>query len=153
MCGYFCRFCNKWAFIIFNKKKTYFVQFRGTCMLLSARGQTGDLHSPLPDKGTLKVSKSWRLNKVCCGGFCRTQEGPAYTWLFNFHTFGATEQRSERRLFVSRDQILVPTHSLRDKGTKGQHWNKGTKGQHRKKGTTQEQRHIGTQEPRNKGKK
>ena len=51
---------------------------------------------------------------------CRTQEGPAYTWLFNFHMFA----RSEARLW---DQILVPTHSLRVKGTKGQHRNLGTR--------------------------
>ena len=49
---------------------------------------------------------------------------PAYSWLFNFHTFGRTEGRT----FVSLDQILVPTHSIRDKGTKGQR-DKGTKGQ------------------------
>ena len=81
--------------------------------------------------------------------FCRTQEGPAYTWLFNFRSDRATDRRS----FVSRDQILVPTHSLRDKGTKGQHRNIGTKGQQRNKGTTQEHRNKGTKEQRNKGTK
>ena len=54
---------------------------------------------------------------------CRTQEGPAYTWLFNFHTFARTFARLLVRLW---DQILGPTHSLRDKGAKGQHRNLGT---------------------------
>ena len=65
----------------------------------------------------------------------------------------ATKQPSKRVSFVSRDQILVPKHSLRDKGTKVQHRNIGTKGQHRNKGTTQEQRKTGTKEQRNNGTK
>ena len=75
---------------------------------------------------------------------CRTQEGPAYTWLFNFHTFGRTDVRT----FVSLDQILVPTHSLRDKGTKGQR-DRGKKGQ-RDKGT-KEPWNLGTWELENLG--
>ena len=41
------------------------------------------------------------------------------------------ERLSEQVSFISLDQILVPTLSLRDKGTKGQHRNIGTKVQHR----------------------
>ena len=41
---------------------------------------------------------------------------------------GPTDRRTDRDLFVSLDQILVPKHSLRDIGTKGQR-DKGTKGQ------------------------
>ena len=74
--------------------------------------------------------------------FCRTQEGPAYTWLFNFHTFGP----SHRPKFVFLDQILVPTHSLRDKGTKGQYRNKGTIQEQRDNTGTKEQRNKGTKE-------
>ena len=33
---------------------------------------------------------------IIISDFCRTQEGPAYTWLFNFHTF----VRSSVRPFV-----------------------------------------------------
>ena len=78
--------------------------------------------------------------------FCRTQKGPAYTWLFSCHTFGRTDRRS----FVSLDQILVPTHSLREKGTQGQR-DKGTKGQ-RDKGTKR-QRDKGTKGQWDKGTK
>ena len=28
--------------------------------------------------------------------FCRTQEGPVYTWLLNFHTFGPTDRAIDR---------------------------------------------------------
>ena len=78
----------------------------------------------------------WRRRNLKPWNFCRTQEGPAYTWLFNFHTF----RPSTVRLL---DQILVPTHSLRDKGPQGQHRNKGT---------IQEQRdNTGTKEQRNNG--
>ena len=35
-------------------------------------------------------------------------------------SIGRTNRPTNRRTFVSFDQILVPTHSLRDKGTKGQ---------------------------------
>ena len=57
----------------------------------------------------LLLSATNKITSYCC----RTQEGPAYTWLFNFHTFVRTYVRPYVRL---RDQILVPTHSLRDKG-------------------------------------
>ena len=59
---------------------------------------------------------------------------------FNFHTF--VRIVCSHHLFVSLDQILVPTHSLRDKGTKGQR-GRGTRGQ----------RDIGTKGQREKGKK
>ena len=72
----------------------------------------------------------------------RGQPTPGFSILIRSER--ATEQPSKRVSFVSRDQILVPIHSLRDKGTKGQHRNIGTKGQHRNKGTTQEQRNKGT---------
>ena len=79
--------------------------------------------------------------------FCRTQEGPAYTWLFNFHMFA----RSLGRSLGLWGPILVPTHSLRDKGKRDntgtwEHRNTG----HRNTGT-QEHRNTGTQEHRNTG--
>ena len=60
-----------------------------------------------------------------------------------FSIFIRSDRASEQAPFVSLDQILVPTHSLRDKGPQGQHRNTGT---------IQEQRdNTGTKEQRNKG--
>ena len=63
-------------------------------------------------------------------------------------------------MVVSLDKTLVPSHSLRDKGTKGQHRKKGTEGKHKNKGKKEqrnkvkkEQRNKGTKEQRNKGTK
>ena len=35
--------------------------------------------------------KNIQACEQCLCNFCRTQEGPAYTWPFNFHTFGLRE--------------------------------------------------------------
>ena len=66
------------------------------------------------------------IDKVAKTVFFRTQDRPAYTWVFNFHTFGRTGVRPLRSKQVS-------THSLKEKETKGQR-DKGLKGQ-RDKGT------------------
>ena len=87
--------------------------------------------------------------KICLPGlflffFCNPR-GAGLHWLFNFHTFGQSKQPSKQVSLVSRDEILVLTDSLRDKGTTQEHRNKET---------TQEQRdNTGTKEQRNKGKK
>ena len=87
--------------------------------------------------------------------FTRPKRGrPTPGFSIFLHSDRASERASDRPLFFSRDQILVPTHSLRDKGTKGQHRNRGTKGQNRNKGTTQERRNTRkkeTMKQRNKG--
>ena len=73
---------------------------------------------------------------------------------YQINFFGRTDGHS----FISLDQSLVPSHSLRDKGTKGQR-DKGTKGQ-RDKGTkgqrdkeTKGQRDKGTRDKGTKGPK
>ena len=51
------------------------------------------------------INYKWLLIKTY---YCRTQEGPAYTWVFNFHTFVCLFVCT----FVSLDPNLVNLHSL-----------------------------------------
>ena len=61
-----------------------------------------------PYKECNYTQKSYHVT-FCCkidgvttlvNNFCRTQEGPAYTWLFNFHTFASLFVRFFVRLFI-----------------------------------------------------
>ena len=91
--------------------------------------------------------------------FCLTQEGPAYTWLFNFHTFVRLFARSlvrslARSSLRSNFGPYTFIKGQRDKGTKQELGNTGTQDtgtqEHRITGT-QEYRNTGTQEHRNTG--
>ena len=85
--------------------------------------------------------------------FCRTQQGPAYTWLFNFHTFVRSSLRSNFNpyTFIKGQRDKGTTQELGNTGTQytgtKEHRNTGTQ-EHRNTGT-QEHRNTGTQERRN----
>ena len=102
---------------------------------------------PVSSSRGIKLCKLILLNVILAlvrPHLCRTQEGPAYTWLFSFHTF----RRSDVRLLRSNFGLYTFIKGQRDKGTKGQR-DKGTKGK-RDKGT-KGQRDLGTWELGNLG--
>ena len=85
------------------------------------------MHTDLQEllQATMEIANSCRQKKLGAGLHLAFQLSYVWSFVCSF------------ALFVSLDQILVPTHSLwdkgqMDKGTKGQ-WYKGTKGQRDKR--------------------
>ena len=82
--------------------------------------------------------------------FCQTQEGPAYTWLFNLQTFARLSGCLLVCLLRSKFGPYTFIKGQRDKGKKGKR-DKGTKGKRDKE--TKGQRDKGTKGQREKGTK